>query len=243
MFHRLSTDKLNWILIIGVILLIVEVAFFNGGLVFTVVFSSFLSYIGWKKYQRIWGKVLFWIGIISLVITILNMIAVRFLFIAAIVLFVIHYSRSKKEPEKIIPQFEKDEDIKPQEPLIKIEPLLEQRLLGDQKTSDTVYKWHDVNIHGGFGDRIIDLSNTVLPEESIISIRHFIGNIKVYVPYEVEVYIIHSSLIGRASLLGEHYIKLMNQSISYQSEEYYSKKPRVKILTSIWSGDIEVKRI
>lgn len=242
MFNRLSTNTINWILIIGVILLIVEISFFNGGLVFSVLFSSFITYIGWKKYKKLWAKILFWIGMVSLVITVLNMIAVRFLFFVGIFLFIKHYTQSKKEPEIIVPYFGDNEGQNKHEKLIHVEPLIQQRFFGDLKTSECIYEWRDINIHGGFGDRIIDLSNTVLPNEAIISIRHFIGNIKIYIPYEVEVSIAHSSLIGRANLLGEHDVKLINQTISCRTEEYTSKKPRVKIITSIWSGDIEVKR-
>ncbi|WP_456275231.1 cell wall-active antibiotics response protein LiaF [Bacillus sp. AK128] len=246
MLQRLTTETINKLLIIAVILLVVELSFSNGGLIVTLIFSSLLTYLGWKRYQKLWAKILFWSGLILLLITVLNMVAFRFLFIAAIILFLIHYTRSQKTPEKIIPYFDNYhkgtlEEIN--EPLLKVEPLLQQRIFGDLKTSDEAYRWSDINIHGGVGNRIIDLSNTVLPDESIISIRHFVGNMTIYVPYEVEVCIVHSSLMGRANVFGNYHERLMNQSIIYQTEGYNIKKPRVKILTSIWSGDIEVKRI
>jgi lia operon protein LiaF len=243
MFQRLSTNTLNWIILIGLFLLIIEAAFFHGGLVFSVLFSSLLLYIGRKKSHHLVGKVLFGIGAVTLAFTILNMIAFRFFIIAGIVLFFINYSRSKKEPKKVSPQFFSSEAEKENDSLIKIEPLFQQRIFGDQKTSDTAYGWRDVNIHGGFGDRLIDLSNTVLPDQAVISIRHFVGNIKIDVPYEVEVCILHSAVFGRANILGEHHLKLVNQSISYQTENYLNEKPCVKIITSIFSGDIEVTRI
>lgn len=116
-------------------------------------------------------------------------------------------------------------------------------MFGDQSTTEHAYYWQDINIHGAFGDRVIDLSNTVLPEDTaVISIRHLIGNIEIHVPYEVGVSIHHSSIFGRAHILGEHR-NLMNQSLSYQTEGYTATYPRVKIITSLLSGDIEVKRI
>jgi len=239
MFQRLPTDMVNMILITGIILLVIEVTFFHGGLIFSVFFFSFLIYIGWKRYHRFWAKCFFWIGVISLAITILNMMAVRFIILVGMVLFIIHYYRSKRDPERITPHF----TTGTQEPLIKVTPFFRGQLFGDQKTSESVYQWQDINIQGGFGNRIIDLSNTVLPDEAIISIRHLVGNIEIYIPYEVEVSILHSSIMGRAHILGHQEVRLFNQSFHYQTENYQENKPRVKIITSMVSGDIEVKRI
>lgn len=240
MFKRLSTNTINTILIIGVILLVVEVVFFNGGLIFSVLFSSVLLYIGWKKYRTIWGKVFFWVGLLTLIFTVLSMIAVRFLIVAVILLFFRNYYRSRNEPETITPAvFEREEGF-PSQP----EPLLSQKFFGDQSTPNRSYEWHDINIHGGFGDRIVDLSQTVLPEdEAVVSVRHFVGNLVIYLPYEVEVSIHHSALIGRAAIFQYRKSKVLNQVLTYRSPEYSKRKPRVKIVTSILSGDLEVKRV
>ncbi|MEC5425001.1 cell wall-active antibiotics response protein LiaF [Virgibacillus sp. C22-A2] len=243
MFKRLDTDTLNWILIIGVILFIIELAFFHGGMIASAMFSALFIFIGWKNFTKLWGKIFFWLGIVGVVFAVLNMLAVRFLIIAAIVLFIINYSKSKKESEFIKPGLSADQEII-LDPIIKVKPLFTHRIFEDQKTDDTAYQWHDINIHGAFGDRTIDLSNTVLPNDTaVVSIRHIVGNIEIYVPYEVEVSIHHSSVFGRAHILGEHHWKLMNQSLSYKTEKYDTTLPRVKIVTSLLSGDIEVKRI
>src|SRR5699024_42966 len=114
----------------------------------------------------------------------------------------------------------------------------------EQKTSDTAYQWRDIHIHGAFGARVIDLSNTVLPNETaVISIRHLMCYIEIYVPYEVEVSIQHSSIFVRTHIFGEHHWNLVNKTLFYQTENYDQATPRVKIVTSILSGDIEVKRI
>ncbi|GGC96970.1 hypothetical protein GCM10007216_29720 [Thalassobacillus devorans] len=241
MLQRLNTDTLNWIIIIGVLLFVLEVAFFNGGLIFSVLFSGLLMYIGWKKYARLWAKVVFWVGAVSLTFTILNMMAVRFLIVAGLILFLVHYSRSKKEAVHLKPEWSPDA----REPLFKVEPLFQQKFFGNQQTDDMAYQWKDINIHGGFGDRIIDLSNTVLPvdDTAVISIRHLIGNIEIYVPYEVEVSISHSAVFGRAAVFDNPYTNLINQQLAYRTEGYGSKQPQVKIITSLFSGNIEVKRI
>lgn len=243
MFQRLSTDTLNWILIIGVILFVIEIAFFHGGMIVSALFAGFFIYVGWRYFSQLWGKVFFWLGVVGLVFAVLNMLAVRFLILAAIVLFVVNYSKSKKESEQVTPKIPVREEVNV-DPVIQLKPLFDHHIFGDQNTTDTAYQWRDINIHSVFGDRVIDLSNTVLPNDTaVISIRHIVGNIIIYVPYEVEVSIHHSSVFGRAHILGKHHWKLINQSLLYQTENYNATLPRVKIITSLLSGDIEVKRI
>ncbi|WP_416151375.1 cell wall-active antibiotics response protein LiaF [Salipaludibacillus sp. HK11] len=242
MFKRIPTRTFNSILLITVVILLFELMFFGGGFIFTALFLGFLMYLGWKNFDSLIGKILFWVGIVSLVLNVLNMFAVRFLFIALIILFFLQYRRSKNEPEYIKPRF--IEDTKQQtETLTELKPLFQHRFFGDQKTDDVPYQWRDVNIHGGFGDRVIDLSNTVIPEEAVISIRHLVGNIIIYVPYEVEVSVHHSSMFGQLSIFKGHEMKLFNQSVAFQTENFQQGKPRVKVVTSIFSGDIEVRRI
>ncbi|SHF86973.1 cell wall-active antibiotics response protein LiaF [Ornithinibacillus halophilus] len=243
MFHRLSTDHFNWILIIGVILFIIEVAFFHGGMIYSALISGILIYVGWKNFFTLWGKILFWIGVVSGLLSIFNMLAVRFLIVVAIVLFVLNYLKSKQEDETIIPNLPNHQEVIV-DSIIKVEPLFDHTLFGEQQTEETAYQWRDINIHALYGDRTIDLSNTVLPNDtSVISIRQGIGNITIYVPYELDVSIHHSSVFGRAHILGKHHWKLMNQSLFYQTEGYDHAVQRVKIITSVFSGDIEVKRI
>lgn len=241
--HRLSTDQLNWIIVIGVILFLLEFVFFSGGLIFTALIAGIIVNFGWKNFHESWGKVMFWVGLIAIIFSVLNMIAVRFLILVAIIMFVIHYIKKREETTTIKPKFLVHDDEN-QEPLFRMTPLFQQRFWGTEETEDTAYTWRDINIHGGFGDRIIDLSNTVLLDDTaVISIRHILGSIEIYVPYEVEVSIHHSTLFGRANILGKHHTQLVNETVSYKTKEYDLKQQRVKIITSLISGDIEVKRI
>ncbi|TXL65772.1 hypothetical protein FHP05_06530 [Cerasibacillus terrae] len=242
MFQRLSTDTVNWIIIIGVILFVVEIAFFHGGMLIPAMFFGVLVYFGWKKYHRLWGKILFWIGTISLLFAVLNLMAVRFLLVVSILLFLWDYLKKRNETMYIQPKPIHDETS--QSSLIKLTPIFKHQLFKDQETPDEAYRWTDINIHSAFGDQVIDLSQTFLPDDTaIISIRHLVGNIEVYVPYEVEVSIHHSSVFGRVHIFDQHHIRLVNQTLSYETEGYQTGNLRVKIITSIFSGDIEVKRI
>lgn len=241
MLKKLKTDTFNWIVIVGVILLIFEIIFHFGGAIIPAVFSAIFAYVGWKNFHHLWGKVLFGIFAVFFVFSILNLWAVRFLIVVAIILWLKDYSESKKHKdfEPILPS-----NVISDDKLVKIKPLFKNTFFDDVKTEEMAYQWRDVNIHGAFGDRVIDLSNTVLPNDTaIIAIRHLFGNIEIYVPYEVEVSIHHSSVFGRAFIFNEEDMSLLNKSLLYQTENYDTTYPRVKIITSLFSGDIEVKRI
>ncbi len=244
MINRITTPALNMILLIGLSLIVIDVIFFNGGLIFSLLFSFFMIFIGKRKYDRLYGKFLFWLGIISLIISFLSLFVVKLFLVGVFIYIAYKYYEAKKDPDRIKPRINLEKKPAHELPLVKVEPLFKQSIFGDQHTEERSYEWHDINIHGGFGDRTIDLSNTVLPEsEAVISIRHFAGKILIYVPYEVEVSIYHSSLFGRAHIFNEHHLKLMNHTISYHTAEYFTQKPQVKIITSIFSGDLEVRRI
>jgi len=241
---RLTTDTLNWIIIIGVLLFVIEIAFFHGGLLWSALFFGALFYVGRKKFDELWGKVFYWIGLLGLIITILNMIAVRFLIIVFIVLFFIDYLKSKNANDVIQPVFYIDQSgSKQAEPLYQTESLFKQLFFGQQRTSDYAYEWHDINVHGGVGDRTIDLTNTVLPNDTVvISIRQLVGNITIYLPYETEFSIHHSAVFGRAFILNEYHTHLFNQLLSYKSTNYDYVNKRVKIVTTLFSGNVEVRR-
>ncbi|MFD1019944.1 cell wall-active antibiotics response protein LiaF [Thalassobacillus hwangdonensis] len=241
MFKRMDTDTMNWIIIIGVILFVAEVTFFDSGLIFSFVFFGLMTYVGWKRYARSWGKVVFWVGLVILILTIINTMAVRFLVLVFGIMLLVYYSRSKSQPSRTEPSFTEEPFM---EELYEVEPLFRHKLFGDEKTSDTAYEWRDIHIHGGIGDRVIDLSNTVLPKGvSVISIRQMVGNIVIHVPYDMEVSIHHSAVLGRSEILGKHHTKLLGQQVAYQTEGYGVAASRVTITTSLISGNLEVKRI
>src|SRR5699024_1933801 len=186
---------------------------------------------------------LFWVGIIGLAFSIFSMLAVRFFIIVAIILFAYEYYRSQKETPVVRPNIENHREVIT-DPVIERKPLFTHRVFGSQQTDDTAYQWRDINIHSGIGNRVIDLSNTVLPDDTaIVSIRHIAGNIEVLVPYDVEVSIHHSAVFGRAHIFSKHHPTLMNDTIFYQTNHYDQTLPRVKVITSVMSGNIEVRRI
>ncbi|SDJ33042.1 cell wall-active antibiotics response protein LiaF [Salimicrobium halophilum] len=234
MFDKIGTDTINKLLLVLVVFLAAEIIFFDGGNLFSLLISGLLVYFGHRSYERTSGKVMFWIGLVSLIMTILSMAIVRFLLFLFLVLFLYNYFQSGKRTDS--PSFPESPPQPPEE------PVLSSKVWGDESTPQA-YAWNDINIHGGVGDKTIDLSRTVLPDKALISIRHLVGNITIYVPYDTEIAVDHSSVIGRATIFDYGKKELWNQNIHYQTEHYGAESPSVRIVTSVFSGDVEVKRI
>jgi lia operon protein LiaF len=243
MSKQKKTDYVSAITIAAIVLLLVEITFFNSGVIFSGLLSSLCIYFGRKKLPSTFGKILFWFGLVSLFITIITMMTVKFLLIAIILFFIVQFIKSKQRPISIKPIIEesfKQDDWSD----VKSKPMFQNVLFGMQQTPSHVYEWADVNIQTGVGDTIIDLSNTVLPEGiSVISIRNFIGNITVLIPYEMEVSVNHSTLYGSTTIFDYEDHKVLNHSLSYYTPHYRESNQKVKIVTSMLIGDLEVKRI
>lgn len=153
---------------------------------------------------------------------------------------------SKKNNEDIIKPIIKDKEtaIQTDEIKIKKKPLFTNSLFSRNTTPDHVYEWDDINIQGGITNTTVDLSYTVLPEgETVIMIRNIVGDVKVYIPYDMDVSIHHSSLFGSYQIFGEAEENIWNQNISIRTAGYDQAETRVKIFTSLITGSLEVKRI
>lgn len=242
MLKKAKSDYTGWLVIIGVVVLLLEILFFNSGLIFSLLFSGGLIYLGRRKAGKKSGKLFFIIGIIFLLFSIFHMITFRFLLLAILLHLIIQYAQTKKHPNKI--SLEIKEEQPQTENLIQSKPLFENILFGQQKTPDGIYEWNDINIQSGIGDTIIDLSYTVLPKgETVIFIRNIFGNIQIQVPYEVEVSVHHSCIVGSTTVFDNHQAQVFNQSFHLKTAGYDQAEQRVKIFTSLLVGNLEVSRI
>ncbi len=241
--HQSKTDLIRWIAAFAIVVLLIEITFFDQGLLFSFAVSGILIYFGRKKWHRMIGKMAAIIGGISLLVTISNMLTFKLLLIGLLTAMVYKFFQSKKKPEIYTPNYEEKGTASPE--TLHSKPLLfKNTLIGGQMTPDQVYEWEDIDIQSGIGDIIIDLSNTVLPKgEATIAIRNVIGGIKVYVPYEVEVKVVHSALAGSLTLLGNREQRLLNQSVMYYTNNYEEAPQKVKIITTTLVGNLEVRRI
>ncbi len=244
MAFKRKNDYVNFAILLSTIFLIIEVIFFNSGVIFSLLVAGGLVYFGRKEMPTLFGKLLFWAGIIFLGISVMNMMTVKFFLLAVLIYLLIEYYHSKKSPNRIVPELkEPDSERSGQEPLVRKKPLLENVFFGEKRTPEHVYEWNDVNIQTGIGDTVIDLSYTMLPRgETIIFIRKLIGNVQVLVPYDVEVSVNHSVITGKAVILENEEERVFNQTIIAHTEGYEKAEQKIKIITSFLIGDLEVKR-
>jgi lia operon protein LiaF len=243
MMNRLKTDGISWIILIGILLILLEVSFYDGGVLFFLFFAAFCIYAGKKKLSSAFGKILLWFGIISLTINVLNTVAFKFLVFGLLIFIILKFADSKKHPKYLVPEI-KETLTQSDEPLLMKKSLIQNIWFGTKRTPEQVYEWNDINIQGGIGDSVVDLSNTVLPKgTSVVSIRNSIGNIEILVPYDVEISVHHSIIVGSIEILEKVEPKAINKSLYYQTPGYETATQKVKIITSMLVGDLEVKRI
>ncbi|MEH7253107.1 cell wall-active antibiotics response protein LiaF [Neobacillus niacini] len=244
MLKNAKNDYTGWLVVIGIVVLLLEILFFNSGLIFSLFFSGAMIYYGRKKAGKKSRKFLFFAGIIFLVISVFSMMTFKFLLLAILIHLIIQYSNSKKNPAKIALDIKVSEQVQQEETLIKSKPLFENIFFGMQKTPNDVYEWNDINIQSGIGDTIIDLSYTVLPNgETVIFVRNIIGNINIQVPYEVEVSVHHSCIVGSTTVFENQQSQVFNQSFHLKTAGYDQAVQKVKIFTSLLVGNLEVSRI
>lgn len=244
MLKKVKDDYISWLILLGSMVLMLEVFFFNRGLIFALSISAGMIYLGKRKARKKKGKILFWGGIVFFFASVFNMITFKFFLVAILIHFILQYGKSKRKPHIISPLVVEPQDSMQNEPILKSRPLLENVLFGQQKTPNDVFEWNDVNIQAGVGDTMIDLSYTVFPKgETVVFIRNVIGNIRILVPYDMEVSINHSVMIGSIDLLGFQDVKNFNQVYQLKTAGYEQAEQKVRILTSLIIGNLEVNRI
>jgi lia operon protein LiaF len=244
MLKNAKNDYSGWLVIGGLAVLLLEILFFNNGLIFSLFFSGMLIYLGRRKSGRKSGRFLFFTGVIFLLISVFNMMTFKFLLLAILLHFIIQYSKSKKNPHKLTLEITETDYAPQEETLVASKPLFENIMIGEQKTPSSVYEWNDINIQSGIGDTIIDLSYTVLPKgETVIFIRNIIGNIQIQIPYEIEVSVHHSCIVGSTTVFENHQSRIFNQVYHLKTSSYDSAEQKVKIFSSLLVGNLEVTRI
>lgn len=130
--------------------------------------------------------------------------------------------------------------IETKEPVSHAGKRRKQKWLGSEHIGEQVYEWNDINLSIFMGDSLIDLGNTLLPdEENVILIRKGIGQTKVIVPMGVGVAIQHSVLQGNLTFDLENY-RLSNEVITLHSKDFDTATRKIKIISNTLLGDFEV---
>ncbi|MFK7693589.1 cell wall-active antibiotics response protein LiaF [Paenibacillus sp. HJGM_3] len=117
--------------------------------------------------------------------------------------------------------------------------------IGDLHMGQDYWELRSMNISHFIGDTELDLTRAVIPYgETKINISAFIGDVKVYVPNDVqlEVSVTASSFLGDINVF-ERREGGMFRSMQSASPGYKDAEKRVRIIVSMFIGDVRVKRV
>lgn len=226
-----QTNQYSLILIGFLTLLAAETLLFENGSIVVVIIGCVLIYMGLRRDNR----VLFWIGLVLLFISVFSMVTTRLL-LFGIILYIL-YKVWKKEPIPTWEQLHFSDTTADS-------PVLQQRMFSTQVTSSEPYAWKDVHIQSVFGEYDLDLTNTILPKDTcFISIRKVVGKTTILVPYGVNVRVYYSTIIGEVCVFDEPVTRLWNQSFYKEDRSSTdADSPELIITVASWLGDLEVLR-
>jgi len=223
--HKISTDQLTYIVIGFVIIVLVELSFFNNGGVVLLIIGALLLYFHFKTQKRF----LLWIGALFLLLALLNLWTLR-LFILGTLIYLM-YKQFTKSVEFI---------TFTQPPLNAT--VERKKLIGMTPPAEEAYEWKDVQIQRLLGDITIDVTETILPAgKSFISIQQAIGNVRILVPYEVQVRLHYTTIYGEACCMNAAPKRLINEQLQFE-DGYDAAKRTLVIYVASWIGDVEVQR-
>lgn len=117
---------------------------------------------------------------------------------------------------------------------------IRRKWFGNDSYGREIYEWEDVNFSKIAGDTVIDLGNTILPKEhNIVLIRKGFGDTKLLVPDEVAVSLDLNVFLGKVKI-GEEELDLKNETLKWRSSRYENSSRKIKLVSSVFFGQIEV---
>ncbi|MDQ0340678.1 lia operon protein LiaF [Caldalkalibacillus uzonensis] len=123
------------------------------------------------------------------------------------------------------------------------QPYQVSSLIGDFMLHHHRFELRDMKVNNGIGDVKIDLSKAIIPPgETTLQINGLVGDIHVYVPYELEVSVQAGVFLGDLDILGYHQDGLTRR-VTTQTPGYDSATKRVNIILSLGIGDIDVRYV
>ncbi|WP_099223185.1 cell wall-active antibiotics response protein LiaF [Listeria costaricensis] len=178
------------------------------------------------------------VAVVFLLLSVLLTTTFKLGLVVAGIFAIIHYVNRKRAPQLLM--------VETKEPGTKTDKanhFIRNQWFGNQRVLDVVYEWDDINVQTGIGDTIIDLGNTVLPTgESVIMIRSVSGKIRLLVPFDLGICLEHSAIFGNLQY-DKISTSVQNNTVKVYSDNYETSARKVKIMTSVVFGDLEVIRL
>lgn len=117
--------------------------------------------------------------------------------------------------------------------------------IGDVHIGQDYFQLKPMNISHFIGDTVIDLTKAQIPYgETKINVSSFIGDVKVFIPEDMDVGIVatSSSFIGDLKVLKQKEGGFMS-SVSVQSPYYGEANKKIKLVVSVFIGDVKVNMV
>ena len=117
--------------------------------------------------------------------------------------------------------------------------------IGDVHIGQDYFQLAPMNISHFIGDTVIDLTKAQIPYgETRINVSSFIGDVKIFVPDDMDIGIVaeSSAFIGDLKVLNQKQGGFMS-SLSAESSYYGEASKKVKLVVSVFVGDIKVNLV
>lgn len=230
MTHKyISTEMLIIFTALMIIANFYYIFFEKIGFLLVLLLGCILTYIGYLYFHKIRGLLAFWIGMLLIAFTLLSnkyTIIILFLFLLVVIVRYLFY---KFKPLKV--NATKEPVTSPQ--------FIKQKWLGEQRTPVYVYKWEDVQIQHAIGEVHLDMTKAAnIKENNTIVVRHLIGKIQIFVPFNYNVNLHFAALFGKVFINDKTY-RVENNHIQVL-EETKKDNYAVNIYVSTLIGDVEV---
>ncbi len=127
----------------------------------------------------------------------------------------------------------------------KAETVNKSGFIGDVHLGSDYFELHPTNISHFIGDTIIDLTKAQIPYgETKINVSAFIGDVKVFIPEDMDIGITanSSAFIGDLKVLNQKQGGFMS-NVDAQSPYYGEASKRVKLVVSVFIGDVKVNMV
>lgn len=244
-----------FILFIGVNILLNIAGFHvNGGGIFAI-FILFIGYRLLKKEKKMIAYILMVLGSLILLdawfgIDIFDLIG--FIIAVALIFYGYQMIRNKRKDEQNnvniidqgIPKTDQDGNEGNEEETSYsyriLTPQKKHTLIGSSLLTGSRWELRDLDIWHGIGEVKIDLSRANIPDsKSTIIINGWIGDVDIFVPYDLDVSIIARVGVGEIKIFGNKESGV-NQSTAVETNGYRKEIKRVELVVNLFVGDIDV---
>ena len=239
-FRRLSSNELTGLLFIIAGIGLLFDLFMNPFAIIAAGVGIYLFQYGAKKrkvYPSTSANIAFFGGIILFICNVFQLKSILGV-LAFIIIYVgyLIYINSKFNQKVVVPNIQEQTNTG----VFETSSLISNRFFSNIRIKNDSFELDDVDYYFGIGDVIIDLSDSFIPEgETVLAINGIIGNITLHVPYDLEVSIHHATLFGKINIL-KNEISGFNKNCKFTSNDYKEASRKLKIVTSLAIGNIEV---